>query len=174
MKKNVNQKQDKPQSKKQVKKQSKWTVVSIPVETKDLLERIKNRSGEEKALWKIITESLSFYDNLYKKPKSKMDLDMAEKISWYITKLSLSYGMFATNPTEENTAQFTTRLQEIEMRLQIDTGNIQKLLGQYKKLNNEEERKKARIELNQAYKLLIKEMMMKTCDIGQDDNDKGE
>ena len=150
-------------------KGKKWGTIAVPQEAKDLIERIKSRSGENKASWKIVVEALSYYDTIRSKPKVAMSMDMIEKVSWYITKLSLAYGSFATNPTEETTAQLISRLQELEMKTHIDTGVLQRLVAQYTRLKEESERKRARIEMNQAFKLVVKELMMKA--VGGEEND---
>jgi len=139
----------------------KWTVVTVPIEVKTLLERIKSRSNHDAPNWRLILDALSFYEALRSKPKMVEDLDKVEKISWYITKLSLAYGTFAVNPTEESMAQLIERLQEVEMRLQVDTSVVQKMVNQYAKIKDEQERKKFRIQMNQAFKMIIKEMIIK-------------
>ena len=151
------------------KKGKKWGTIAVPQEVKDLLERIKARSGHDKANWKVLVEALSFYDQILGSSHRKMKMDSVEKVSWYITKLSLAYGSFAVNPTEETTSQLVARLQEVEMRTHVNTSVLQKLVNQYTKLENDAERTRARIELNQAYKLLIKELIMKTY--GGEEND---
>jgi len=145
-------------------KERKWKAISVPKEAIDLLNRIKSRSGQDTANWKIIIQALSFYETFRSKPKITDDFDMIEKVSWYITKLSLAYGAFALNPSEETINQLKERLMEIEARLQVDAGVILKLIDQYSKLKDEDERKKFRIKMNQAFKLLIKEMILKICE----------
>jgi len=152
-------------------KERKWRAISVPQEAIDLLNRIKSRSGQNTANWKIIVEALSFYDTFRSKPKVVEDFNMIEKAGWYITKLSMAYGAFALNPNEQNINNLKERLMEIEERLQVDTGVLFKLIDQYSKLENEDERKKFRIQMNQAFKLIVKEIILKICE--QEGGEKG-
>ena len=147
----------------------KWKSIAVPQEVIDLLNRIKSRSGQDTANWKILVEALSFYEEFREKPKMVNEFSMIEKVSWYITKLSLAYGTFAVNPSEDTAPQLIERLQEIEMKMQVDTGALQKLVNQYVKIKDDNERRKFRIQMNQAFKLLIKEMIMKA--VGGEEND---
>jgi len=150
--------------------QRKWRTISVPAEVFDLLKRIESRSNEDKAHWKIILKALSFYEDFRSKPKLANDFSIIEKISWYITKLSLAYGTFAVNPSEESANQLKERLQEIEVRTGVQVGALLKLIDQYIRIKDENERKKARMELNQAFKLIIKEMIIKSLEAEQNDS----
>ena len=150
--------------------QKKWRSISVPSEVFELLKRIESRSNEDKAHWKIILKALSFYEEFREKPKMVNDFSPIEKVSWYIVKLSLAYGTFAVNPSEETANQLKERLQEIEVRLQVPVGALIKLVDQYIRIRDENERKKARMELNQAFKFLIKELVMKA--LGGEENDR--
>ncbi len=152
-------------------KERKWKAISVPQEAIELLNRIKSRSGQNTANWKIIVEALSFYETFRSKPKAVEDFNTIEKASWYIVKLSMAYGAFALNPDDQNVNNLKERLMEIEERLQVDAGVFLKLIDQYAKLENEDERKKFRIQMNQAFKLIIKEMILKICE--QDGGGKG-
>jgi len=147
----------------------KWKTIAVPQEVIDLLNRIKSRSGQDTANWKILVEALSFYENFREKPKMVNEFSSIEKVSWYITKLSLAYGTFATNPSEDTAPQLIERLQEIEMKTQGDTSVLQKLVNQYIKIKDENERRKFRVQMNQAFKLLVKELMLKA--VGGEEND---
>jgi len=149
----------------------KWKAIAVPQEVLDLLQRIKSRSGQDVANWKILVEALSFYENFREKPKMANEFSSIEKVSWYITKLSLAYGTFATNPSEETAPQLIERLQEIEMKTQVDTGALQKLANQYIKIKDESERRKFRVQMNQAYKLIVKELILKAIESEGEKND---
>jgi len=145
------------------KAKQKWTTLHVPVETLDTLKRIKARSKEDKANWKIITEALSYYSSVISSPRKLMSVDNSDKVAWYIMKVTMTFGKFLDNPTEENFNLLNQRLDEIKQRLNANVETVKKLSEQYMRTKNEEEKMKTRVTLNQAVKMLIKEMITLSC-----------
>lgn len=139
-----------------------WSIVTVSREVVSLIEKIKKRSGENKDTWKVILESLSYYDSIRSSSRRMIKQDMLEKVSWYVVKLSLAYSSLVLNSSKETFESFNERLKEIKERLKIDEIDVlQKLVSEYIQLKDEEERKKERIAFNQSFKMIIKEMIKK-------------
>jgi len=151
-------------------KEKKWHTIKVPSEVMSLLKLIKSKSGQDRANWRVIVEALSFYHNVMSSPRRLMKVDNIEKVSWYITKLSLAYSNFAINPNMATYSDFKLRCEEIVKRLGVDTSVLLKLADEYLSLKDEEKRKSKRIEFNQAIKLVIKMMIEKA--LGDLDEEK--
>ena len=141
----------------------KWSNIRVPEEVMTLLKRVKAKSGHDKAYWRILLESLAFYQGIISSPNKMMKASKVEKTSWYITKLSLAYSNFVLVNDENTYNEFMARLDEIEKRLEIDVSVIRRLAEEYKKVKDETKKQRMRIEFNQAIKLLVKEMMLMAC-----------
>jgi len=149
-----------------------WSTIHTPKEVLDLLKRIRGRAKENKANWKIILEALSFYESILSSPSKMMKQDKVEKVSWYITKLSQAYTLFTISPTPENYENLSKRLDEINKRLNVNTDSLKRLAEQYMNIKNEQKKANAKIELNQTYKLIIKEMILSTAETDEEEEDE--
>jgi len=137
----------------EIKKVTKWTTVKIPVELRDTINKLSQKLG--KPAWKVVLDSVSFFDEQISKPRLKEKLPTIDKISWYIVKLSTSVSEFKLNPSEENYNRLIKTMNQIKERLGVDLSLLSKIVETYKKdpsIDN-------RIELNDALKLLIFELI---------------
>jgi len=158
---NSNKTQNETQSKKS--RKSDWTTLHVPTEVVDTLKRIKARSKEDKANWKIITEALSYYSSIISSPRKLMNIEKTDKVAWYTMKVVMTFGKFLDNPSEENYNNLQIRLNEIKQRLNVEIETVQKLAEQYLKIKKEDEKAKTRVSLVQAMKMLIVLMMTEAC-----------
>jgi len=136
---------------------TKWTTIKIPKEIHEKIKQYRQRYG--KATWRIILEALSFFETISRKPRSKEELPDLDKFSWYITKLATSFGAFKENPSHENLIYLEKRVKELREKLGIDASHLALLAERYMRAKNDEEKKKLRIELNMAFKSVIKELL---------------
>ena len=141
---------------------TKWKTIGVPEPVFELLHRLSER--EKEAYWKVILRSCSFYERLLKSTRRKSKLSDVEKVSWYITKLSVGWGFFLSNPCEETWKALQERFKEIQERLGVDITTeielITSLAEDYMSTDNEELRKKKRIEMNQVFKSIIKSILL--------------
>jgi len=133
--------------------------VRIPKALKEKIDELAQKKNV--AMWKIILEAVSLYENLEKKPKKKKELPRLDKCAWYIYKFSKSVSLFLENPDDENWWQLDQRIAELRTRIfGRDTEWLQmldQLAVQYKK--NPSTRLK--IEINDVAKMIISEIILK-------------
>lgn len=145
---------------KERKKDSRWTTIRIPVELRDQLKALSQKTG--KVYWEIIVETLSFYETQLRKPRIKESLGNIEKSAWYITKLATSFGAFKENPNDENFTYLQKRVKELKDKLDIDASLLLRIAEYYRRTKDEELRRKIRIDLNMAFKQVVKDIMIKS------------
>ena len=138
-----------------VKRKRSWTTIKIP---KEVLYKLKALSYKEgKAYWKIIIDSLSFYDTLRKRPYIKEELPNVDKASWYITKALMSLGSLRENPTKENLAKLEKTLNQIQERIGINPEYVLASARSYVRDPSMDNR----IELNASAKMLVIDILFK-------------
>ena len=130
-------------------KKTKWTTIKVPVEVRNVIKKLMNE--EKKPAWKVIVESVLWYNRIKRRPHEKAELPVTEKISWYITKLCMSVGAFKENPTEENLKRLQKTLTQIKERLKIDTDIVFRAAVSYQRKPEVENR----TELNMATKSVV-------------------
>jgi hypothetical protein len=114
-----------PQEKMKIQGTTLW----LPKELKDRIKMLSQRYG--KAQWKILLDALSLYETQLRKPKTKEDLPMVDKILWYIEKLSMSVGAFKENPSEGNLRRLMNTIGQVRDRLKVDTRLLEKAVTDY-------------------------------------------
>jgi len=134
-------------------KKTKWTTIKVPTEVRNIVKKLMNE--EKKPAWKIIVNSVLWYNRMKRRPHEKAELPKAEKISWYITKLGMSVGAFKENPTKENLERLEKTLKQIKDRLGIDTDIVYRTAVAYMRKPNTENR----MEVNMAVKSVIFEII---------------
>jgi len=130
-------------------KKIKWTTIKVPTEVRNIVKKLMEE--EKKPAWKIIVESVLWYNRIKRRPYEKAELPVTEKISWYIAKLCMSVGAFKENPTKENLERLQKTLTQIKERLKIDTDIVYRTAVAYQRKPETENR----IELNMATKSVV-------------------
>ena len=135
-----------------------WSTIRVPKEVKQRIDYLREKSG--KVTWEVINEAISFYEGFLKRPSVRTSTSNLDKLSWYITKIATSFGAFKENPTEENYRYLEKRVQELKDRFGIEADILIRLADYYKRTKDDELRKKIRIDLNSAFKQVVKELII--------------
>ena len=138
----------------------KWTTMRIPVELRDRIKALSQKTG--KVTWEVVLEGVSFLETQLRKPRIKESLGNIEKSAWYITKLATSFGAFKENPNDENFTYLQKRVKELKDKLDIDALLLLRIAEYYRRTKDEELRRKIRIDLNMAFKQVVKDIMIKS------------
>jgi hypothetical protein len=147
-----------------VKGRGKGATIWVPSEFKERVRLLAQKQG--KAEWKVLLDAIALYETSLRKPKTKEELPVVDKVVWYIQKLSMSVGELKVSPTEENFQRTLKTIQQIRERLGVDTALLERAVNDYYKLlrGNKKEREdevEARMEVNMALKSTIIEIMFK-------------
>jgi len=135
-----------------------WSTIRVPKEVKQRIDYIREKTG--KVTWEVINDAVSFYEVIIKNPKRKQEMSNIEKVAWYITKMATAFGAFKENPTEENYQYIIKRVEEIKQRFGVDASIIARIADYYRSIKDEEVRKKIRIDMNMAFKQVIKDIII--------------
>ena len=137
-----------------------WTTVKIPREIHAQLKQMAEKRGV--SMWELIADMLSFY-------RAKMSEGMgnrtgeveidAQKIAYYIMKLSYSVTKFKENPSKENYDWLIKTAEQIEQRLGVDLSLLKRIAEQYRRVQD----KQTTYELNMAWKNAIMSIMSLVC-----------
>jgi hypothetical protein len=142
----------------------KGGTIWVPVEFKERVKALAQKQG--KAEWKVLLDALALYETSLRKPRTKEELPVVDKIIWYIQKLSMSIGELKANPTDENLNRTLKTVQQVRERLGVDTSILERAVNDYYKLlrGNKKEREdevEARMEVNMALKSVLIEIVFK-------------
>ena len=130
-------------------KKVKWTTIKVPIEFRNKVRELSRKT--EKPYWKVLLNAISLYESQLKKPKLKEELPLLDKVSWYITKLVSSMGIFKVDPSKENYERFLRTIEQVEKRLEIDLSLLKRVARDYYQNDLED----LRVELNMATKSAI-------------------
>lgn len=136
----------------------KWKTIRVPEEVHERITYLKEKTG--KVTWEVILEAISFYEGFLKRPSVRTSTSNLDKLSWYITKLATSFGAFKENPTEENYQYLMKRVQELKDRFGIEADILIRMADYYRSTKDPELQKKVRIDLNSAFKQVVKELII--------------
>ena len=136
----------------------KWTTIKVPIQVKEKLDYL--RSKTQKVTWEVILESLTFYEEFLRRPQVRTSTSNLDKLSWYITKLATSFGAFKENPSDVNFQYLAKRVDELKKRFNIDAEILLKMAEYYKRTKDEELRNKIKVDMNMAFKQVIKELII--------------
>jgi replicative DNA helicase len=140
------------------------TTIWVPPEFKEKVKQLAQKQG--KAEWKVLLDAISLYETSLRKPKTKEELPIVDKVVWYVQKLAMSVGELKASPTEENIQRTMKTIQQIKERLGIDTALLERALTDYVRLlkGNRKEREdevEARMEVNMALKSVLIEIVFR-------------
>ena len=138
-------------------KKRKWSTIRVPMEVRERITRIAK--WKKKVTWQVILEAVSFYETFQQEPEVRQSMSDIEKLSWYITKFATSFGAFKENPTNGNYLYLKERVAELKERLGVDAELILRLAEYYMKAKDEKLKKKMKIDLNAAFKQVVKDMI---------------
>jgi hypothetical protein len=134
-----------------VKKMPEKTVhIRIPVSLKkELQEKAKQKKV---AMWQIILESLTTHRHVKAGMVQRSEID---KISWYIYKVSSSFGELRANPNVENKTATLETLRQLHDRLGIEVSDAEIVVKQYDGSHNKKK------SLNDVGKLIVMRIIEK-------------
>jgi hypothetical protein len=142
----------------------KGGTIWVPIEFKERVKALAERQG--KAEWKVLLDAVALYETTLRKPRTKEELPIVDKVVWYVQKLAMSIGELKANPTEENLQRAMKTIQQIKERLGVDTALLERAVNDYYRLlrGNKREREdevEARMEVNMALKSVLIEIVFK-------------
>ena len=134
-----------------VKKMPEKTVhIRIPISLKnELQEKAKQKNV---AMWQIILEAITTHRNV---KAGKMQRSELDKISWYIYKVSSSFGELRANPNVENRTATLETLRQLHDRLGIEVSDAEIIVKQYDGSHNKKK------SLNDVGKLIVMRILEK-------------
>jgi hypothetical protein len=143
---------------------SKGATIWVPVEFKQRVKALAEKQG--KAEWKVLLDAVALYETTIRRPRTKEDLPVVDKVIWYVQKLAMSVGELKASPTEENLQKTLKTIQQVKERLGVDTAILERAVNDYYKLlrGNRREREdevEARMEINMALKSVLIEIVYK-------------
>jgi hypothetical protein len=128
----------------------KTTLIRIPISLKkELQEKAKQKNV---AMWQIILESLTTHREVKAGIVKRSEID---KISWYVYKVSASFGELRANPTPENKTATLETLRQLHDRLEIEVSDVEIVVKQY---DGSHSKKKI---LNDTGKLIVMRILEK-------------
>ena len=139
---------------------SKWSTIRIPMEVRERIKELGGKTG--KVTWEVILEAVTLYESFIKRPSVRQSMPNIDKLSWYITKVATSFGAFKENPSEENFQYLVKRVEELKDRLGVDAELLLRMAEYYRSAKDEELKKKIRIDLNAAFKQVVKDLIVST------------
>jgi replicative DNA helicase len=142
----------------------KGATIWVPIEFKEKVKQLAQKQG--KAEWKVLLDAVALYETTLRKPRTKEELPVVDKVVWYVQKLAMSIGELKASPTEENLHRTMKTIQQIKERLGVDTALLERAVNDYFKLlkSNKREREEeveARMEVNMALKSILIEIVYK-------------
>ena len=147
-------------------RRTKSSTIYAPPELKDKLRRLSEKTGRTQ--WKILLEALELYETSLRKPKTKEELPVVDKVIWYMEKLAMSIGALKENPSNENLQKTMKTIQQIRERLKVDTAILERAVADFIKAVNTKASNGAEkhamldeavIELNMALKSVLIEIV---------------
>jgi hypothetical protein len=106
-----------------------------------------------------IAHAVTFLDQQQHLPAVKEALPLADKVSWYITKVVMSAGAFKENPSEKNFNYFIQNLSELRQRLGVETSFAEEAAKRLMTKKKEEWTADDKIEFNAAVKSLVLQLL---------------
>jgi hypothetical protein len=130
---------------------TKTTHMRIPRSLKEEIKREAERRGI--SMWQVLVEWASAFYDIRRGKTPRAD---ADKIAWYIYKLSASVGEFRASPTAENKQATLETLQQVKERLGVATDELELAIKSY---DGTHAKKKT---LNDAAKLIVLRILEKS------------
>jgi hypothetical protein len=140
------------------------TTIWVPPEFKEKVKQLAQKQG--KAEWKVLLDAIALYETTLRKPRTKEELPVVDKVVWYVQKLAMSIGELKASPTEENLQRTMKTIQQIKERLGVDTALLERAVNDYYRLlkgnrKDREDEVEARMEVNMALKSVLIEIVYK-------------
>jgi len=126
------------------------TLMRVPKSLRDKLKRKAEERGV--SMWQVLLEAINTLDWAKKGIIPRGDLD---KVSWYVYKVSASFGELRANPTPENKKATLETLRQLHERLGVDVDDVEVVVRQF---DGSHEKRKV---LNDAGKLLVARILEK-------------
>jgi hypothetical protein len=146
--------------------------IYVPDELKERIEFYSKVHG--KPMWRVVMDAMTFYEMFY---KGKLEDKTGEtkfpelaKAVWYIVKLSMAVGALKADTTPRRAEMLQKTIKQVRERLGVDTSMLERAVYDYiqTKLNSDGEKtnpdlqKDAEIELTNALKLVVLDMLYNT------------
>jgi hypothetical protein len=105
----------------------------------------------------VVLRAVSFLVEAEKKPRVKERLPLADKISWYVTKVLMSAGAFKSSPTDENYQRLVKNLEDLRERLGVDVSLQLDIIRRLKDKASWTADEK--MDYNAAFKMLVLQLL---------------
>jgi hypothetical protein len=137
-----------------------YTAIEVPSEIGERIRAIAERKGRSE--WEIILDAIGYYEAQLRAPRKKEKLPDVEKLSWYISKISIGVALCVSNPTQESLEITLKMLESVRVRLHVDTRVLAQTLELYFK--SEDKSPKRRASVMHALKMVIREILEKALE----------
>jgi hypothetical protein len=146
--------------------------VYVPNELKERIEFYSKVHG--KPMWRVVMDAMTFYEMFY---KGKLEEKSGEtkfpelaKVVWYIVKLSMVVGALKADTTPQRAEMLQRVIKQVRERLGVDVSLLERAVYDYIqiKLSNDKDsasselQKDVEIELTNALKLAVLDMLYNT------------
>jgi hypothetical protein len=126
----------------------------------EIYQIIKSYSERHKVpISTTIAHAVTFLDQQERRPRVKEALPLADKVSWYITKVLMSAGAFKENPSERNFNYLLQNLSELRQRLGVEVSFAEEATKRLYGKKREDWSPDDRMEFNAAFKSLVLQML---------------
>ena len=136
---------------------SKYVSISVP---RPLHARIKELARKKHTtIINVVEEAIGHLEILYRRPYTKSDLPLLDKVSWYIFKLVNSVGAFKENNSLDNYTKLLRTIDQIEERLLIDLSLLKHVVQKLSPEKKKTLKPKDKIELNEVTKQAVAQLI---------------
>jgi hypothetical protein len=144
-----------------------WKSIDVPEALHSKIKELALR--EQRAMWQVIYDAISYYESQKRKPKIKQELPLLEKVSWYIAKASMAVCWYLATLRDENFDLTMKTLSDIGSRLGVDMSSLTSVLTTYR--NIKKKTSKHRAVVLKALKSTVQSMILLLASEGEE---KGE
>ena len=146
--------------------------VYVPDELKERIEFYSKVHG--KPMWRVVMDAMTFYEMFYKgKLEDKTGVTKfpeLAKVTWYVVKLSMAVGALKADTTPRRAEMLQKTIKQVRERLGVDTSLLERAVYDYIQVKlsgdgekvNQDLQKDAEIELTNALKLIVLDILYNT------------
>jgi hypothetical protein len=137
-----------------------FTEIKVPTELAERITSLAKRMRRRQ--WEIVLEAIGYYEAQTRNPRKKEKLPDIEKLSWYVSKVSVGVALFLANPTPESLAITKSMVEDVGKRLKVNTGILAQTLEVY--FREESKTPDKRATVMHALKMVIREMIARAIE----------
>jgi hypothetical protein len=148
------------------------STIYVPDELKERIEFYSRVHG--KPMWRVVMDAMTFYEMFYKgrleDKTGETKFPELAKTVWYIVKLSMAVGALKADTSPQRAEMLQRVIKQVRERLGVDTSLLERAVYDYiqsklsddSEKNNPDLQRDAEIELTNALKLVVLDMLYNT------------